>query len=168
MYKLYHADPARSRHHSVSMDQHLLKEKYAAAKDLFETGKYERLVPVARHIMKHFDYSNAQKNLYYWLAVALLQLRKYEEAVEEMTECLSIYSNFQEGFLCLACAYLRLKRYRLASDNYYHAISLNPKLPAPYLQLAHCYYAASEHSHNPTDYSKAIDFAREALNRFPS
>lgn len=144
-----HSDPAKTHHYSVSIDQHLLKEKYAAAKELFETGKYDRLVPVVRHIIRHFEYSNAQKNLYYWLGVSLMHQRKYEEAVEEMSECLSVYSNFQEGFLCLACSYLRLKRYRLATDNYLHAIRLNPKAPAPYLQLAHCYHAMK-------DYAKAL------------
>ena len=95
MYHTLHTVPAKTHHYSVSIDQHLLKEKYAAAKELFEVGKYERLVPVARHIVRHFEYSNAQKNLYYWLAVSLMHLHKYEEAVEEMTECLAVYSNFQ-------------------------------------------------------------------------
>jgi Tfp pilus assembly protein PilF len=160
MYPPAHADPVKTHHYSVSLDQHLLKEKYAAAKELFDAAKYDRLVPVARNIIRHFEYSNAQKNLYYWLAVSLMHQHKYEEAVEEMTECLNVYSNFQEGFLCLACSYLRLKRARLATDNYLHAINLNPKLPAPHLHLAHCY--ASLHDH-----AKAIDFARTALARFP-
>jgi Tfp pilus assembly protein PilF len=86
--------------------------------------------------------------------------RKYEEAVEQMAECLAVYSNFQEGFLCLACGYLRLKRYRLATDNYQHAIKINPKLPAAYLQLAHCYQAMKEHA-------KAMEFAKDALSKFP-
>lgn len=77
-----------------------------------------------------------------------------------MAECLGVYANFQEGFLCIACSYLRLHRYRLATDNYLHAIGLNPKIPAPYVQLAHCYSAAKDHA-------KAVDFARDALSKFP-
>jgi tetratricopeptide (TPR) repeat protein len=49
-----HQDPAKTHHYSVSIDQHLLKEKFAAAKELYEAGKYERLIPVARHIIRHF------------------------------------------------------------------------------------------------------------------
>jgi TolA-binding protein len=85
MYLLPHKDPAKTHHHSVSIDQHLLKEKYGAAKELFEGGQYDRLVPVARHIIRHFEYSNAQKNLYYWLGASLMHQHKYEEAVEELS-----------------------------------------------------------------------------------
>lgn len=115
---------------------------------------------MARHIIRHFEYSNAQKNLYYWLAVSLMHQRKYEEAVEEMTECLAVYSNFQEGFLCLACSYLRLRRFRLATENYLHAIKINSKLPAAYIQLAHCYQAMKE-------YAKAMELSKDALLKFP-
>ncbi len=85
---------------------------------------------------------------------------KYEEVVEELNECLAVYSNFTEGFLCLACAYLRLKRNRLATENYLHAIKLSPKQSAPYIQLALAYQTMGDHA-------KAFEFSKEALGRFP-
>lgn len=92
--------------------------------------------------------------------MALLHLHKYEEAVEEITECLTAYSNFQEGYLCLACIYLKMKRYKHAVDNYEIAIKTNPKIPAPYIQLAYCYQVMK-------DLNKAVSISRDSLAKFP-
>jgi tetratricopeptide (TPR) repeat protein len=89
-----------------------------------------------------------------------MHLRKYEEAIEEITECLATYSSFQEGYLCLACLYLKQKRYKLAIENYEHALKINNRMPTTYIQLAYCYQTMKE-------YNKAIEFTRDALGKFP-
>ncbi len=67
----------KTNHHSVSIDHHLLKEKYNLIQELFENQQFEKVAPLARHIIPHFEYSNAQKNLYFWLATSLNRLHKY-------------------------------------------------------------------------------------------
>ena len=44
----------KTNHHSVSIDQHLLKEKYNLIKDLFESQQYEKIIPLIKHIIFHF------------------------------------------------------------------------------------------------------------------
>ena len=68
---------SKSNHHSVSLDLHLLNEKYNTIKEMFEAEKYDKVIPMIKHVILQFEYSNAQKNLYYWLTIALMQNHKY-------------------------------------------------------------------------------------------
>ena len=115
MYLNHHAvQIVKTNHHSVSIDHHLLKEKYNLITEYFETEKYEKVIPLIRHILFHFEYSNSQKNLYYWLAVSLSHLQRHQEAMEEIGECLNLYPGFEEGQLFIASLHFRSKSFKKA------------------------------------------------------
>jgi tetratricopeptide (TPR) repeat protein len=82
--------------------------------------------------------------MYLWLTLSLAHLQRYEEAIEEMCDCLDAYPAFQQGLLLLADLHASLKHFKAAVEHIQAAIRVNPKAPECYLQLALCYSAMGE------------------------
>lgn len=92
--------------------------------------------------------------------MSLGSLHRYEEAVEEITECLNIYPNFEEGFLYNAQMLCKIKNYKLAVENIQEAIKINSKNQEAYLQLAICYKALKERG-------KERDLLKVLIEKYP-
>lgn len=73
---------AKSNNNSISIDKHLIKQKYNNVKELICGQKYLKAIPAIRHILAYCEYSEAQKNLYLWLALSLMKTGKPRQALE--------------------------------------------------------------------------------------
>ena len=75
---------AKSHHHSLSIDHHLLGQRYTHCRELFHGEKWDQLIVVARQIVGRLEEGPEQKNVYYWLAVGLTHRGRIEQAIEEL------------------------------------------------------------------------------------
>lgn len=65
--------------------------------------------------------------LYYWKAIALFKLGKFEDAIKEIkTKCISMTTQHTGAYFLLGDIYKELKQYNLARENYQITQSINP------------------------------------------
>jgi len=141
---------------------------YSKGEANYQAGKYEAAVKDLREAVR---LSPEWEDPHYVLALALTELGKLQEAIDEFKQVVRLAIKDEPKILALyniGNAYFDLGQYREARDAYQHAIKLNPTLSKPHNNLGLAYAAAGQLAEALAEFKRAVqlkgDYAEAHYN----
>ena len=130
------------------------EEKFNIGKQLHFSGRIEEAQKIYLQLIKKHKTNHT---LYYLLGTSFLQLKKYDEAIENLKLSLRYNSNFAETFNNLGIALAKKKNYTEALINYKQAIKIKPTFLDAYLNRGISFNKLKEYQNAIKDFNFVIN-----------
>ena len=129
------------------------EEKFDKAKQLHLSGRIKESQKIYLGLAKIFKKSHT---LFYLIGTTFLQLKKFDEAIDNFNNSINLDSNFPETYNNLGIANKKLERINNAVKGFKKAIEINPQYVKAHLHLGSAFKDLGQDANAKKSFDKAL------------
>lgn len=146
-------------------ERDLANDYFMESRRYFAEGEYEKSL---EYIEKYLKENPGDPMAYNNKGAALIQLKRYQEALPVLTHAMTVDPNNSHAFYNRGTAYNFLSQYGMALGDFDMAIALAPGISDYYHNRGNSYHFMTIYHEAITDYTMAIQLAPEFPNTYLS